>query len=94
MTQTTTKRAHLLIAGRVQGVGFRYSTAMKADSLGLHGWVRNLPDARVEVVVEGPQAALESLIAWCRRGPRYARVSKVDVSWEAPQGESRGFGVR
>ncbi|MDE0178023.1 MAG: acylphosphatase [Gammaproteobacteria bacterium] len=94
MTQSTTKRAHLLIAGRVQGVGFRYSTAIEAESLGLNGWVRNLPDGRVEVVAEGTQAAVARLIEWCRQGPRYAWVRNVDVAWEAPQDETRGFGVR
>ena len=94
MTQSTTKRAHLLIAGRVQGVGFRYSTSIEADALGLDGWVRNLADGRVEVVAEGPHADVERLVEWCRHGPRYARVRKVAVSWETPQAESGGFGVR
>ena len=94
MTQSTTKRAHLLIEGRVQGVGFRYSTSIEADALGLAGWVRNLPDGRVEVVAEGPQSAVERLVAWCRQGPRYAWVSHVDVAWEVPQDEAGGFGVR
>ena len=84
MTNSNTKRAHLLIGGRVQGVGFRYSTTIEADSLGLSGWVRNLPDGRVEVVAEGPRAVVERLIEWCRQGPRYAWVDKVDVDWEAP----------
>jgi len=94
MTQSTTKRARLLIEGRVQGVGFRYSTFIEADSLGINGWVRNLPDGRVEVVAEGPQAAVERLIEWCREGPRYAWVRTVDVAWEVPQDDTRGFGVR
>ena len=94
MTQTTTKRVRLLIGGRVQGVGFRYSTSIEAGSLGLDGWVRNLPDGRVEVVAEGPQAAVESLIEWCRHGPRYAWVRDVEVSREVPRDEGRGFGVR
>ncbi|MDE0661149.1 MAG: acylphosphatase [Gammaproteobacteria bacterium] len=94
MTRSTTKRARLLIGGRVQGVGFRYSTFVEADSLGLNGWVRNLPDGRVEVVAEGPQAAVERLVEWCRRGPRYAWVRNVDVAWEVPHDESGGFGVR
>ena len=94
MTQSTTKRAHLLIGGRVQGVGFRYSTSIEADSLGLNGWVRNLPDGRVEVVAEGTEAAVDRLVEWCRRGPRYAWVRNVDVAWEVPQDETGGFGVR
>ena len=94
MTQPTTKRAHLLIDGRVQGVGFRYSTSIEADSLGLNGWVRNLPDGRVEVVAEGPEVAVERLVEWCRQGPRHAWVRDVDVVWELPQDETGGFGVR
>jgi len=94
MTRSTIKRAHLLIHGRVQGVGFRYSTLIEADALGLGGWVRNLPDGRVEVVAEGPSAAVDSLIEWCRQGPRYAWVGNVDVAWEVPENEAGGFGVR
>ncbi|MCE2460775.1 MAG: acylphosphatase [Pseudomonadales bacterium] len=94
MTNSNTFRVHLLIGGRVQGVGFRYSTTLEADSLGLSGWVRNLPDTRVEVIAEGPRPAVERLIEWCRHGPRYAWVRNVDVAWETPQGENRGFGVR
>ena len=94
MTQSTTKRVRLLIGGRVQGVGFRYSTFIEADSLGLDGWVRNLRDGRVEVVAEGPQAAVDRLVEWCRLGPRYALVRNVNVSWEVPQRETGGFSVR
>ncbi len=86
-------RAHLRIAGRVQGVGFRYATMVEAEALHLSGWVRNLPDGRVEVVAEGTTPAVAGLVAWCRDGPRYARVFDVDVVWESPRDEPPGFHV-
>lgn len=51
--------------------------------LGLQGWVRNLPDGRVELVAEGPRDVLERMIAWCHEGPRMSRVASVDVSWDS-----------
>ena len=87
-----TTRAHLWIEGRVQGVFFRASTRKKAQKLGVDGWVRNLPDGRVEAVFEGKQGEVNKAISWCNRGPRSARVEDVDLSWEEPQGES-GFRV-
>ena len=78
---------HLLISGRVQGVGFRYALAHEARALGLRGWVRNILDGRVEAIVQGPPDALEKLTAWARRGPALARVSAVTprpVTLQAP----------
>lgn len=69
-----------LISGRVQGVGYRWFTLRQAQTLGVRGWVSNLPDGRVEVVAEGPSAALESLDAALRMGPRMARVDGVEKS--------------
>ena len=80
----------MTIRGRVQGVGFRYSTAERARSRGLAGWIRNNSDGTVEAVFEGPPDAVEALLAWCRRGPGGARVDEVRVEMEAPSGE-RGF---
>ena len=73
-------RVNLLITGRVQGVFFRASTQKQAEKLGVNGFVRNLPDGRVEVVAEGEPTAVEKLVAWCHQGPRGARIDKVDVS--------------
>jgi len=71
---------HLLIAGRVQGVGFRYSMAEEAERLGVTGWVRNRRDGTVEAVVDGDPQRLEAILAWARRGPRGARVTDVRIS--------------
>lgn len=70
---------HLSIHGLVQGVGFRESMCREAQRLGARGWVRNRLDGSVEAVVDGPPAACQALIAWARRGPRAARVTRVDV---------------
>lgn len=80
-------RAHLFISGRVQGVYYRGFTAEVAGSLGLTGWVRNLPDRRVEAVFEGERETIESAIRKCHEGPPAARVSDIDIVWdEKPEG--------
>jgi len=80
------------IAGRVQGVGFRYSVQQRARSLGIAGWVRNEPDGSVTAVFEGPADRVESLVDWCRQGPRGAGVAHVEVELEEPTGAD-GFAV-
>ena len=86
-----TIRRRVLISGRVQGVGFRWSCRRMAESQGVSGWCRNLPDGRVEAVFEGDRAAVEQALSWCKAGPSSAIVTAVDVTPEMPQGE-RGFG--
>ncbi|MBI4584661.1 MAG: acylphosphatase [Planctomycetes bacterium] len=87
-------RARVVIEGIVQGVGFRAHTVRQAERRCLSGWVRNRDDGAVEAVFEGRREAVEDMIAWCRQGPPYARVDGVEVSWEQPAGEFRGFGVK
>jgi acylphosphatase len=87
------KRAHVRVSGRVQGVFFRAETSRRARSLGLSGWVQNLHDGSVEAVFEGRPEAVESMVAWCERGPSGAAVADVAVTWEEPQGAHR-FDVR
>jgi acylphosphatase len=77
----------------VQGVGFRQQALVEAQRLGLHGWVRNLPDGRVEALAEGNKEAVEALVAWCRHGPRLARVDEIKVSWEPHRGEFGDFRI-
>jgi acylphosphatase len=89
-----TARVRLTIDGRVQGVYFRASTLQEAQNLGLAGWVRNRPGGSVEVVAEGARIKLEELIAWCRHGPTGARVTNVDIRWEAPEHGFRGFTIK
>lgn len=83
-----------LVHGRVQGVNFRHYTRAKARSLGLRGYVRNLPDGRVQVVAQGEERALRALLAWLHRGPSLAAVSHVDVSWQTPESTLDDFEVR
>ena len=84
-------RARVVISGRVQGVGFRYSCSDEVGAT-VAGWVRNLDDGRVEAVFEGKRDDVDLAVAWCRSGPSTARVTDVAVSWETPRGE-QGFRI-
>ncbi len=88
------KRVHLYVSGRVQGVFFRAHTRDLARRLGLTGFVRNLPDGRVEIVAEGEEEKLQKLIAFARQGPPLAHVTGVEEQWEPARGEFSDFSVR
>ncbi len=87
-------RVHLFVSGRVQGVCFRQSTVDEARGLRVSGWVRNLHDGRVEAEAEGERAALEKLVAFCRRGPPSARVDGVELRWGDYRGDLGPFATR
>jgi acylphosphatase len=87
------KRVRVQVRGRVQGVFFRVEARSRAESLRLGGWVRNLPDGSVEAVFEGDEERVQSMVHWCRRGPRGAVVESVETAEEEPAGEAR-FEVR
>jgi acylphosphatase len=91
---TDLARAHLVVSGLVQGVAFRAATADEARRLGLRGWVRNLPDGRVEVEAEGERARVEALVRWCARGPPAARVDGVAATWRPHVGDLAPFSIR
>lgn len=85
-------RAHVIVGGVVQRVYFRVATARMAASLTLDGWVRNLPDGRVEATFEGPAGDVAEAIDWIRHGPPRAVVDSADVEFEDPRNE-RGFRI-
>jgi acylphosphatase len=86
-------RRRVMVRGQVQGVGFRATTRSEAARVGASGWVRNRPDGSVEAVFEGPAPAVAAMVAFCRRGPSFARVDRIEVAEESPEG-LRGFAVR
>jgi acylphosphatase len=88
------ERAHVYVSGQVQGVFFRDSAREKAEQLGLAGWVRNLPDGRVEALFEGPSEKVREIVRWCEEGPSHAEVVDVETEFETPSGDLGGFEVR
>jgi len=87
------KRVHLFVSGRVQGVGFRASTAIRAKILGLKGFVRNLEDGRVEAIIEGEDKKVDKLVEWTRRGPMFAKVIDTQVMKKKYLGEFDNFKI-
>lgn len=99
MEQSTTMektQKHLLISGRVQGVGFRYFTRENARELGINGWVKNLRNGDVEVVLDGPADKVEKMLERLKTGPRSAKVEQIrEVEESDKTGKSfNGFSVR
>ncbi|MFW5709344.1 MAG: acylphosphatase [Chloroflexota bacterium] len=87
------ERLHVFIHGRVQGVNFRHTTQQRAKHLKLTGWVRNLPDGRVEIIAEGEREQLNNLLDWVHEGPPMASVSNVEANWHSATGEFTEFSV-
>jgi len=87
-------RAHIFVSGRVQGVRFRESTYQKAQKLGVFGWVKNIPDSRVEIIFEGNKDNVQKLAKWAKGGPIFAKVNKIEVNWEEYKGEFRNFEIK
>jgi acylphosphatase len=85
------KQVKLVISGLVQGVCFRVSTREQARQLGLDGWVKNLADGSVSVFASGETRAIDEFIAWCRTGPKHARVDKVLLSVVSEKVDHKDF---
>lgn len=85
MQRQTTHAVHLWVTGRVQGVSYRYYTTLEAERLGIRGWVRNLPDGRVEAWLEGDSTQIQAMVQWCRQGSPAAAVKAVQTQTETPQ---------
>ena len=86
-------RAHVIVTGYVQGVFFRHTTAQRARARSLTGWVRNMPDGRVEAVLEGEESDVRDMVDWCRSGPPHATVESVDVEWQPSLSDFSGFRI-
>ncbi len=93
MSSEEVVRLHAVVEGVVQGVNFRHYTTLTARRLGLTGWVANRPDGSVEVVAEGPRAAVQELLAFLHEGPPSAIVERVTPRWSQASGEFREFRV-
>ncbi len=87
------RRLHVVITGRVQGVGFRYYVLRCARDRGLVGWVRNRPDGSVELVAEGDEPSLRGLLADLKQGPPLSWVQQVSTEWQSPQPGLQGFDI-
>jgi acylphosphatase len=88
-----TARVHAVLSGRVQGVAFRYYAMEWAREEDVTGWIRNLPDGRVEILAEGRRENLDRFLERVGRGPRMARVDRCDTAWDEPTGEFPDFRV-
>jgi len=88
------QRVRILVSGRVQGVGFRYSTVYEANRLSLDGWVRNRRDGRVEILAEGRSEDIEALLSWCKNSPPGSRVTSVQHTEEPADPPLVGFEIR
>ncbi len=86
-------RIHAFVSGLVQGVNFRFYTKMLADKLGLKGWIKNLPDGRVEVVAEGSENEINELIKFLKKGPKGAKVLNIEIEKEEYKGEFKYFDI-
>jgi len=87
------KRIHILITGKVQGISFRYYTKKKAEELQIKGWVKNLPNGDVEIVVEGNNSNITSFMDWCKTGPSLANVKNIAINEEQPTNEFSTFSI-
>jgi len=87
-------RVHLLVSGKVQGVFFRLNTKNKAEELGIFGWVKNLSDGKVEILVEGEKERIEELIKWVKKGPLFAKVKELEVEQREFKGEFNFFEIK
>jgi acylphosphatase len=90
---SVTKRVHVYVSGQVQGVFYRSECRRKAQELGVAGFVRNLPDGRVEAAFEGEDPDVDAMVSWCQEGTPYADVRSVQAIDEDPKGEG-DFRVR
>ncbi len=88
------KRVVIKVYGRVQGVFFRHTARLRAEELGLKGFVRNECDGSVTVMAEGEEETLQKILKWCRKGPPLANVEKTEIEWRETTGEFKRFEIQ
>ncbi len=86
-------RAHVIVSGKVQGVFYRATTKETAENFGVNGWVKNRPDGNVEAIFEGDKKTVDLVLKWCSKGPLFAKVKEVNISWEEYSGEYSDFRI-
>ena len=86
--------AYILLSGRVQGVAFRYYARNIANELEVRGWIKNLPNGKVELMVEGSKNSVKLMIEWCKKGPRMAEVEDIEVAWLPYSGKYNQFQLK
>ena len=86
-------RIHIFVSGKVQGVFFRENTRKKAAEFGLSGFVRNLPNGKVEAVFEGDKEKIEKIIQWIKKGPETAQIENIEIDWQNYQEEFINFEI-
>lgn len=85
---------HVVVQGKVQGVGFRAFTELQANLQQLHGWVRNLPNGTVEVEAEGPRQEVESFLKILEEGSQFSHVTEIIVDWKVANRHTHGFTIQ
>ena len=88
------QRYHLFVSGKVQKVGFRLRTKIRAKRYNLKGWIRNLKDGRVEIVVEGEEKNLKKLLNWIRSNPVFTQIKEIEIKKEEPKDEFNNFEIK
>ena len=86
-------RVHIFVSGRVQNVCFRGDTQQIARELEITGWVKNLPDGKVEIIAEGEKEKLKQMVDWVKQGPPAAQVNNIDIEWQEYKGEFKDFHI-
>ena len=86
-------RAHIIVVGKVQGVGYRAFAQLHATKFGLGGWVQNCSDGTVEIEVEGKKEIIEALLEQLRKGPLFSRVETLQVDWREANRQTEGFKI-
>jgi len=86
-------RIHLIVKGKVQGVGYRNNAKRRADQLGLRGWIKNLSNGSVEIIAQGSEKKIEEFVAWCQKGPIISTVEEVQIEKQEPDTDFWDFKV-